>query len=117
MVKSRANPYLFFGLWSGGVAIFCAFMAYAYFDTTMIEAYALGISVASLIVMGLDKSLASSGSLRVPEKVLYGLAALGGGGGIILGMHLFRHKTRKGVFQCALMLIFLVQVFIASKLR
>ncbi len=110
------SPYVFFGSWASGIAGFAGVMAYGYCGTSLVASYAIGVNVASLIVMGLDKSLSASGSLRVPEKVLFALAVLGGGVGILLGMHVFRHKTRKVAFQCFLMLIFMAQFFLASKL-
>jgi len=61
--------------------------------------------------MGLDKSFARSGSPRVPEMVLYTLAALGGSAGIIIGSHFFRHKSRKAVFQLTLLLIVCVHLY------
>jgi uncharacterized membrane protein YsdA (DUF1294 family) len=114
--KRRVNPYIFFSSWVAGVAVFVAVMAYLFFDISALASYGIGISSAGFVIMGLDKSLAASNSLRAPEKVLFGIAALGGGAGILSGMHVFRHKTKKVAFQCVLMLIFLAQFFIASKL-
>ncbi|MFO0416874.1 MAG: DUF1294 domain-containing protein [Pseudomonadota bacterium] len=112
----RTNPYIFFGAWIAGLALFATVAAYLFSDLSLLGAYGLGINFAAFVLMGLDKSLATSGSLRAPEKVLFSLAALGGGAGILLGMHTFRHKTKKVAFQCVLMLIFMAQFFIASKL-
>lgn len=116
MNKRRVNPFLFFGCWVGGVGLLCAVISYLYLTTSPLASYFVGISLGGFILMGLDKSLASSGSLRAPEKVLYGVALLGGGVGILLGMHAFRHKSKKLSFQCLLVLIFLAQFFIASQL-
>jgi len=44
--------------------------------------------------MGADKRKAKRRARRIPEKMLFTLAALGGGAGGILGMLLFRHKTK-----------------------
>lgn len=116
MQRCRSNPYLFFGLWISGVGLFITLLSYQYFNISIVASYGIGVSAAGFILMGLDKSLAVSGSMRAPEKILFALAALGGGPGILLGMHVFRHKTRKVAFQCILMLICMVQFFAASKL-
>lgn len=49
-------------------------------------------------VYGLDKLRARRGWRRTPEATLLWLAALGGGVGAWLGMHLFHHKTQKPRF-------------------
>lgn len=116
MAKKWVNPYLFFGCWVAGVAACASIAAYVFMETSPLASYCVGICIAGAIMMGLDKSLARSGSLRAPEKILFLVALLGGGPGILIGMHAFRHKTKKVAFQCALMLIFMVQFFIAEQL-
>lgn len=57
--------------------------------------------VASLVAFtawGIDKFLARSRSRRISERSLLILVWLGGAFGALLGMLLFRHKTRKGYF-------------------
>ncbi len=48
--------------------------------------------------MGLDKYRAQTRQWRIPERVLLGLAWLGGAFGALLGMQVFHHKTRKSHF-------------------
>lgn len=60
-------------------------------------AYA-ALSVLALILYGADKAKAKSGAWRIPEKVLLGCSFLGGAAGGILGMLLFRHKTKHWYF-------------------
>ena len=72
------------------------------------------VNINALFLMGLDKSLAGSASLRVPEVLLFVIALLGGGPGIVLGSHVFRHKIRKAGFQFVLLLIGLAQITIVS---
>lgn len=55
-------------------------------------------SLILFIVMGCDKSAAKAGKRRVPERILFMLAALGGALGGILGMGMFHHKTKKCAF-------------------
>ena len=68
----------------------------------MIQKLLLGwvivLSVILFIVMGRDKAAAKQHRRRVPEATLLALAILGGSAGGILGMLVFRHKTRHPVF-------------------
>ena len=69
------------------------------------------INALALLLMLADKQRAKKHRWRIPESVL--LASLGGSLGALLGMWLFRHKTRKAKFfvtvplllaaQCALL--------------
>lgn len=45
-------------------------------------------------LMGADKRRAERGAWRIPEKVLFGVSFLLGGVGSLVGMFVFRHKTR-----------------------
>lgn len=57
--------------------------------------YYLVINIITFLVWGFDKLRAKLQQWRVPETSLYGLIILGGGIGALLGMSVFRHKTRK----------------------
>ena len=57
-------------------------------------AYLLLMDLLLFAFMGADKRKAKRRSRRIPEKTLFTLAAIGGGAGGILGMLLFRHKTK-----------------------
>lgn len=57
------------------------------------------LSVVSFGIYGFDKSRATRGGRRVPERTLQLLAFLGGWPGAILGQQYFRHKTKKFSFQ------------------
>lgn len=72
-------------------------------------AWFLSISVVTLFLFGFDKQSARTGGVRVPEKVLHGLALLGGSPGALLGMRLFHHKTAKREFRVVMWLIVLAQ--------
>ena len=65
---------------------------------TVLLLWLVGINAALFIVMGIDKLAAKRHRRRVPETSLLALAVLGGSVGGILGMLLFRHKTRKPAF-------------------
>lgn len=57
-----------------------------------------------------DKYYAIKNKWRIPEKILIGIALLGGSFGCITGMQLFRHKTRKPKFSIGLPVILAIQV-------
>ena len=71
------------------------------------------MSVITLFVMGCDKRRAIRGARRVPEARLFLLALLGGGVGGLLGMYVFRHKTRHLHFVIGFPLIAAVQILAA----
>lgn len=63
----------------------------------------------SVLVFGIDKRRAQAGAWRLPERLLLGLALIGGWPGAKLGQALFRHKTRKMSFRWRLDAIGLMQ--------
>lgn len=77
----------------------------------VIVGYIIAISIITFFYFGFDKmrSLRPDGR-RVREKTLWILSAIGGSPGALLGMHFFRHKTKKPSFQGMMMLILLLQV-------
>ena len=68
------------------------------------------LNVAALAAMGRDKLAARRGEERIPEASLLSLAVLGGGIGALLGMFLWRHKTKKSAFALGLPIIVLCQL-------
>lgn len=56
------------------------------------------INIASLALCIYDKAAAVTRRARVPEKVLLSFSFLFGSAGMLLGMYVFRHKTRKPKF-------------------
>ena len=57
------------------------------------------MSLLAFVFYGADKLKAKQGAWRVPEKVLLSLSFFGGAPGGILGMLLFRHKTKHWYFR------------------
>ena len=72
--------------------------------------YALVINLVLFAAMGIDKYKARKGLWRIPEKTLFGLAILGGSIGGILGMKLFRHKTKHNSFRFGFPAILVLQL-------
>ena len=68
------------------------------------------VSALTLLLFGWDKGMAKGGHRRVPEATLWAAAILGGGVGGFLGMKLFRHKTKKGLFPVLLPLLAILQL-------
>lgn len=66
--------------------------------TAVILTYAVVMSLIALILYGRDKRKAKKGAWRTPEAVLLGIGLLGGSMGALLGMYLFRHKTKHWYF-------------------
>lgn len=73
-------------------------------------AYLVGIDLVTFLVYGADKRRARRGGWRVPEATLIALAVLGGAGGALLAMILFRHKTRKPRFYVTVPLVLVAQL-------
>ena len=67
-------------------------------------------SVILFVTMGADKRWARRAAFRVPEKTLFLLALLGGAPGGLLGMELFRHKTRHWTFVWGFRILTLLQL-------
>lgn len=61
------------------------------------------------LLMGWDKRCAARGKWRISEKTLFLSAACFGGLGGVLGMRVFRHKTKHWYFQLFFPLMFVVQ--------
>ena len=65
-------------------------------------------NIGTFLVMLADKTKsATPGSPRIPEGLLFFLAAAFGGAGIFAGMFAFRHKTKKWYFLAGIPLLIL----------
>ncbi len=72
--------------------------------------YLLVINIIGLAAMAIDKIRAMDRRFRVPEAVLFIIALMGGSLGILIGMHLFRHKRRKPLFRYGIPLLLVIQI-------
>ncbi|MCD7771445.1 MAG: DUF1294 domain-containing protein [Oscillospiraceae bacterium] len=61
-------------------------------------AYLLLVSFVTFVMYGVDKRRAKRGQWRISEKALLTMGFIGGAAGALLGIHLFRHKTRHWYF-------------------
>lgn len=70
------------------------------------------MNLLGLSLMSIDKKKALKRQWRIPERALFGVALIGGSIGILLGSHLFRHKTQKNAFKYGIPFIILLQIFL-----
>ena len=75
--------------------------------------YLAAVNLVTFTVHGVDKAKARRGAWRVPEKTLFLLPLLGGSVGALLGMLVFRHKTKHWYFVWGIPLILLAQIALA----
>lgn len=52
------------------------------------------MSLTAFLLFGIDKARAKRRQWRIPERVLFTVSVVGGGLGALIGMALFRHKTK-----------------------
>lgn len=74
--------------------------------------YLVIINFLGFIIMGIDKLKAKRGSRRIPENTLFMFTILGGGVGTILGIYIFRHKTKKKKFTVGMPIILIIEVLL-----
>ena len=72
--------------------------------------YLLILNILGFAFMGIDKRRAIRSAFRIPEATLFFFFFLGGSIGSILGMHLFRHKTKHWYFLFGMPIILILQI-------
>ena len=70
----------------------------------------IAVNRVSCALYGLDKVKAKRGLWRIRESTLLLVAALGGSLGALLGMELFRHKTKHWTFKILIPLFLLLHM-------
>ena len=78
--------------------------------TVYCGAYLAIINIIAFCLYGMDKSAAVKGKSRIPNKVLLGLAVIGGSVGALAGMYTFRHKTKKWYYTITVPAILIIQI-------
>ena len=79
-------------------------------DIRILWVYLMLINIFAFILMGADKRKAKKHAWRISEKALFLAALAGGSAGAVLGMLLFRHKTKHWYFVVGLPLILVLHV-------
>ena len=80
---------------------------------SIIILYLIIINLLAFLLMGLDKRKAKRHKWRIPEKTLFLSAIIGGSIGALLGMQVFRHKTKHASFRIGMPCILIVQIALA----
>ena len=78
--------------------------------TALAALWVLALSLILFLRMGKDKRLAKARARRISEKSLFLLALLGGAPGGLLGMEVFRHKTKHWTFVWGFRILALLQL-------
>ena len=78
--------------------------------TQVIIIYLLGANLLGFASMGIDKKRAKNHEWRISEAMLFFFAIIGGSIGSILGMKLFRHKTKHWYFVWGMPAILILQI-------
>ena len=110
-MRTKSVYVTFFLVWL--ILLIGSFIAGGFFVQTFWLRVFFATNLATFLLYGIDKIEAQIKRRRVPERILYTAAFLGGPIGALLAMHLFRHKTRKFGFQFILGILLLLQVLIA----
>lgn len=76
--------------------------------------YVCILNLAGFLSMGIDKKRARQGVWRISERTLFLIAILGGSLGSILGMQVFRHKTRHRKFVIGMPVILVIQAVLCG---
>ncbi|MBQ7584227.1 MAG: DUF1294 domain-containing protein [Lachnospiraceae bacterium] len=79
--------------------------------------YLAAINFITFAAFGTDKWKAASHRWRISEATLLGLCFTGGSVGGLLGMYLFRHKTRKPAFFAGIPLMIIIQIAVFFLIR
>ena len=77
-----------------------------------VTVYLIIINALCLLLMLADKRKAQKNKWRISEAALLSVAALGGSLGGLLGMRLFRHKTRHLKFQLGLPVLLCIHIIL-----
>jgi uncharacterized membrane protein YsdA (DUF1294 family) len=79
----------------------------------VVGGYFLLMNLIAFSSMGIDKHKARKNKWRIPEARLFLWALLGGSLGSVVGMRVFRHKTKHWYFKFGMPLILIVQIGLA----
>ncbi len=83
----------------------------------VLTVYIALMSVVLLVMMKADKERARRNQYRISEKTLWMTAILGGAIGGVIGMQLFRHKTKHLSFRLGFPLLALLDVSVLVFVR
>lgn len=76
----------------------------------LLVTYLVIINIVTFCLYGIDKAAAVKEKWRIPNRVLLGLAAVGGSIGAWAGMYTFRHKTQKWYYTITVPVMLFLQI-------
>ena len=79
---------------------------------TQIGTYLILMNSIGFIIMYIDKRKAINHKWRISEQALMTISIIGGSIGMLLGMNIFRHKTKHKLFTIGVPLILTLQILI-----
>ena len=82
-----------------------------------LNVYMLLINIFAFHFMLFDKQSARKSKRRIPEKVLFTFALLGGSAGVFVGMLFFRHKTKHATFTLLIPSVTVVHIIVYFFIR
>ncbi len=74
--------------------------------------YLLTINLFTMYTFFLDKGKAKNHKWRIKERTLFLLSIIGGSFGALLGMKLFKHKTKHWYFKYGIPFILIIQIIL-----
>ncbi|MBQ8814086.1 MAG: DUF1294 domain-containing protein [Lachnospiraceae bacterium] len=83
----------------------------------LLSIWLIVINLVGFIQMYVDKRRAKKDKWRIPEKQLFLVALIGGSVGSILGMQMFRHKTKHKSFVIGMPAILILQIVVVAVIR
>ena len=72
--------------------------------------YLLIVNIVAFLLYGVDKLKAKKGKWRVRERLLLGMAVVGGSLGALLGVKVWHHKTMHKKFRFGMPVIVVIQL-------
>ena len=75
--------------------------------------YLIVINIIAFALAGIDKRRARTHRWRIRESTLFLTAIAGGSAGLLLGMYIFRHKTKHPQFVFGVPAILILQAAVA----
>lgn len=80
----------------------------------IVMTYLVMMNALGLAIMGIDKKRAIKNEWRIPEKTLFTVSIIGGSIGTLMGMYLFRHKTKHWYFVVGMPAILVIQLVLCA---
>ena len=79
--------------------------------------YLIFINILNFILFGFDKYKAKKKKERIRNTTLLGLSILGGSIGALIGMYIFRHKTKTWYYKYTIPIMLIIQIICLLKTK